>query len=284
MPIFDTPEQISVTIELYVGNVRITATDRADTVVEVRPSNKADEADVKAAEQVTVEFSDGKLLVKSPKQPLWKQYSAFGPKGAVEVLIDLPSGSQVQGDSALGAFRCEGRLGDCRLKSALGHFQLDQTGELQLNTASGDIVIDRVNGQLNATTGSGKVDIREIAGAAVIKNSNGDTRLDEVTGNLTVKAANGDIAIRRAHGDVTAKTANGDVLVGDVGHGSVVMETALGDLEVGIRKGAAAWLDVRTKFGSVVSSLDTAQKPDPAADVVEVRARSGHGDITVRRS
>jgi hypothetical protein len=39
MPTFDTPEPIAVTIELVVSYVRITASDRTDTVVEVRPSD-----------------------------------------------------------------------------------------------------------------------------------------------------------------------------------------------------------------------------------------------------
>lgn len=42
MPNFDTPEPISVTLELGVGNVRITASDRTDTTVDVRPSDASD--------------------------------------------------------------------------------------------------------------------------------------------------------------------------------------------------------------------------------------------------
>ena len=39
MPKFETPEPISVTLDYAVGNVRISASDRTDTVVEVRPSD-----------------------------------------------------------------------------------------------------------------------------------------------------------------------------------------------------------------------------------------------------
>ena len=49
MPTFDTPEPISVTVELGVGDLRIVASDRADTMVEVRPSDAAKKADVAAA-------------------------------------------------------------------------------------------------------------------------------------------------------------------------------------------------------------------------------------------
>ena len=43
MPEFDTPEPITVEIDLVVGDVRLTASERANTVVEVRPSDPADE-------------------------------------------------------------------------------------------------------------------------------------------------------------------------------------------------------------------------------------------------
>ncbi|MGI8415742.1 MAG: DUF4097 family beta strand repeat-containing protein, partial [Nakamurella sp.] len=35
MPTFGTPEPITVTIDLPIGDVRLTASDREDTVVEV---------------------------------------------------------------------------------------------------------------------------------------------------------------------------------------------------------------------------------------------------------
>lgn len=40
---YETLEPISVTLDLGVGNVRITASDRADTIVEVRPSDEVGE-------------------------------------------------------------------------------------------------------------------------------------------------------------------------------------------------------------------------------------------------
>ena len=104
-------------------------------------------------------------------------------------------------------------------------------------------------GHAEVTAGSGDVRVREIDGTAVIKNSNGDTWIGAVTGDLRVNAANGNIAVDVAHGGVDAKTANGDVRLGEVVRGSVVLETALGDLEVGIREGTAAWLEVNATAG-----------------------------------
>ncbi len=70
MPKFETPEPISVSVALVVGDLRIIASDRNDTVVVVSPNDSSSEGDVKAAEQTRVEFSQGRLLVKAPKS--WK--------------------------------------------------------------------------------------------------------------------------------------------------------------------------------------------------------------------
>ena len=88
MQTFDTPEPISVTVELGVGDLRVVAGDRADTVVEVRPSDPAKKGDVTAAEQTRVEYSGGRLLIKAPKG--WRHYTPRGGGDSVNVQVELP--------------------------------------------------------------------------------------------------------------------------------------------------------------------------------------------------
>ena len=134
------------------------------------------------------------------------------------------------------------------------------------------------------TTGSGDVRVRELDSSAVIKNSNGDTWIGVADGELRVNAANGSIAVDAAHAGVVAKAANGDVRLGEVVRGSVVLETKLGDLEVGIRAGTAAWLDVSATAGRVHNALAAAGAPEPSTETVEVRARTTVGDVVIRRT
>jgi DUF4097 and DUF4098 domain-containing protein YvlB len=278
MPAFATPEPISVTIELGMGDARIIASDRTDTVIEVRPRDDSKASDVRAAEQTRVEYSSGRLLVKTT------QRSFFGRGSSVDVTIELPTGSHVQGDSGMGEFGCEGHLGVCQFKTGMGNIRLDHTGELHLKTGMGNIAVDRASGDADVTTGSGDVRIGQIEGAAVIKNSNGDTAVGEVTGDLRVKSANGRISIDRAHASVIAKTANGNVRIGEVMRGAIVLETAAGELEVGIREGTAAWLDLSSQYGRVRSSLDESASPEQSEATVEIRARTSYGDILIDRA
>ena len=278
MPVFATPEPISVTIELSMGDARIIASNRTDTVIEVRPHDDFRAADIRAVEQTRVEYSSGRLLVKTT------QRNFFGRGSSVDVTIELPTGSRVHGDSGMGDFGGEGHLGECRFKTGMGNIRLDHAGALHLRTGMGNIAVDRGLGDADVTTGSGDVRIGHIEGAAVIKNSNGDTVVADVTGDLRVKSANGRISVDRTHASVVAKTANGNIRIGEVVTGAIVLETAAGELEVGIREGTAAWLDVSSQYGRVRNSLGEADSPESSDATVEVRARTSYGDIKIHRA
>ncbi|MBO0787949.1 MAG: hypothetical protein J2P33_17940, partial [Actinobacteria bacterium] len=140
MTTYDTPEPISVEIDIPVGDIRLTASDRADTDVEVRPSDRSQEQDVRAAEQTLVDFAAGRLLVRGPRQ---RGLSLFGRPGSVDVTIALPAGSHLQATAAAGSLHATGRLGECRIKTSAGDVDLDQAGSLDLTTSAGDVAVAR---------------------------------------------------------------------------------------------------------------------------------------------
>jgi len=277
---FETPQPISVALVLRVADVRVAAGERADTIVQVRPTDPSRYDDVTAAEQTRVEYADGRLLIKGPRR--LRELSPFSDGGSIDVEIELPAGSDLSGHAAAGGFRCSGSLGRCELKSSAGGISLDRAARVKLATA-GDITLEGVSGDAELTTATGDVRAGEIDGSAVIKNGNGDTRVGEVGGDLRVKAANGDISVEHAGGSVSAKTANGHIRIGSIQRGSLVAETATGRIDVGIADGVAAWLDLDTRYGHVHNGLDAADGPGSSDEQVEVRARTGFGDITIRR-
>jgi Putative adhesin len=282
MPTFDTPEPISVSLELGVGDIRIEATDRVDTIVEVRPSDPANEADVVAAEQTRVEYSSGHLLIKAPSG--WRAWTTWAGHESIDVSVGLPAGSRVRAEAGVASMRCHGRVGDLRCKVGVGDIQLDETGPVDLKTGIGDITVERAIGKAVIVTGSGVVRIARVEGPTVVKNSNGDTWIGEVMGEARMNAANGTITVDLAHEGIAAKTAKGDVRLGEVEQGTVVAQSAFGDLDVGVRDGVAAWLDLQTKFGDVRNELEASESPGASEDAVEVHAKTSFGDITVRRS
>jgi DUF4097 and DUF4098 domain-containing protein YvlB len=281
MSVFATPEPISVTIEISVGDVRLIASDRTDTVVEVRPSDESDDSDVKAAQQTRVEYANGTLTVRGPKS---RPFDFSKKTRSVAVLVELPTGSVIHGELSVGDFHSTGALGECRFKTSVGHVRLDRTGQLRLDTTAGHITVATIAGNAEVATGTGRIHIGEIGGAAVIKNSNGNTDLGTVTGDLRARAANGDITVDRADAGVDAKTSNGTIRIGKVTRGSVTLHTAAGDVEIGVAAGTAAWLDLKTGHGRVRNALDEiGHGPEKSEETVEVRAHTSFGDITVHR-
>ena len=282
MATFATPDPITVTVELCVGDLRIVASERRDTTVEVRPSNSARKGDVAAAEQTRVEFADGRLLVKAPRG--WRHFAPLGGRESIYVEIALPAGSDLRGEAAVVALHGSGRLGECRFKISAGSIDIADAGPVQFRTSAGDITVGRVGGDAELTTSSGALRVDRIDGAAVVKNSNGETRIGEIAGDLRVSGANGNIVVDRALATVVAKTANGDVRIGEVAHGAVQAETARGRVEIGVADGVAAWLDLKTGFGNVRNSLQAAAQPEAGEARVEVRARTAFGNISITRS
>jgi len=281
MPTFDTPEPIAAVLELGVGDVHLAASDRPDTVVDVRPRDPGRPADVAAAEQVKVEYAHGVLRVKAPRG--WRHYSFRGGRESVEVRIELPAGSSLRGEAALVALRSTGRLGDCWYRTGAGDIEIEEAGALRLRSAAGDITVGRAGGACDVSTASGTVRLGTVDGTLVVKNANGDTEVDDVRGSVRVNTANGRITVGRAGATVAVKTACGDIRLGEVGPGTVTAQTAFGTIDVGVRDGVAAWLDLHTALGRVDNALDAADRPAPGEETVEIKARTAYGDVTVLR-
>ncbi|WP_019767236.1 hypothetical protein [Streptomyces sp. OUCMDZ-4982] len=62
------------------------------------------------------------------------------------------------------------------------------------------------------------------------------------------------------------------------------METSYGAIEVGVRQGTAAWLDVSSGSGRVRNALTESQATEGAEDTVKIHARTHHGNIDIRRA
>ena len=81
------------------------------------------------------------------------------------------------------------------------------------------------------------------------------------------------------------RTASGDQRIGAVAAGSVDVQSMSGDISIGIRQGSNVWVDARAMSGDLSSEVELGDEP-PAEDapLVELRATSMSGDVTVRRA
>jgi hypothetical protein len=285
---FNTPSPISVALDLYVADVRFAVSDRTDTIVEVRPSDPNKAPDVKAAENTRVEYDDATRTLTIVSRKPFNRFVNFSSKRpeSIDLVIQLPSDSDVHGVAELGDVQSDGVLGAVVFKTNFGAVRLAETGPLNVRSGFGEIVVEGVSGAAEVHTASGEIRISAVDGTADVSNSNGKVRIGVVTGIANVKASNGSVSVDRALSHITAGSANGEVLIGEVARGKVFATTKNGGVEVGVREGSAAWLELHTEVGRVYNELASSDAPeaDEPVDKVEIHASTKLGDVAIRRA
>jgi DUF4097 and DUF4098 domain-containing protein YvlB len=263
MPTFDTPDPIRARIDLSAGTVRVHATPRSDTVVEVRPGDDRSAAARQAAFDTRVEFADGTLVVRSPRRA---RLLFFNTGPSVEVDVSLPERSAVDISTTAGDVECDGLLGDVTVNCRYGGIGVDSAGRVRAGTATGDITLRHVDTSAEASTAYGEI------------------RIGDAEGDLRLSSACGDITVDQALGSVGANTKYGEIRVHEAVRGSLDLETAYGGIRTGVRRGTAAWLDVAAASGTVRNSLSATDGPDDAEDTLRIHARTAYGDIVIRHA
>jgi hypothetical protein len=285
---FNTPSPIAVTLDLYVADVRFAVSDRADTIVEVRPSNPNKAADIKAAENTRVEYDDATRTLNIVSRKPRNRFVNFSSKRpeSIDIVIQLPTDSDVRGEADLGDFQSDGALGIVVLKTDVGAIRLAETGPLNLRVSVGEVTVEGVSGSAEVHGSSSDIRIGAVDGTADVSTSNGKVRVGVVTGAANIKASNGSVSVDRALSDITAASSNGEVRIGEVVRGKVSATSKNGRVEVGVREGSAAWLELNTDVGRVYNELASSDAPEAGepVDKVEVHASTKLGDVTIRRT
>ncbi|WP_225836063.1 DUF4097 family beta strand repeat-containing protein [Streptomyces sp. NK08204] len=217
---FATPAPISVVLAIPAGRVQFIAADRADTTVEVLPANPSKSRDVQTAEQATVAYADGLLRISTPEPG----NKLFGPSGSLEVTVQLPAGSRIEGRAAGSELRGVGRLGDVVFDGAYRRIKIDEAASVRLTAIDGDVEVGRLGGAAEISTARGDIRINEaVRGTVVLRTQSGDitvaaavgvsAALDAGTGygrisNALKNDGTADVDIRAttSHGDITARS------------------------------------------------------------------------------
>ena len=278
MPTFDTPDPIDLDVTTGMGRIEIVATDRADTVAEVLPSNPRRHGDVTLAGDATVEFTAGRLRVLVPKR-----LNLFGPGDSVDVRVQLPTGSRVTVESAYGSVVLRGTFAVSAVRAAYGAVTIGRTVDLVLKVPYGELEVQEVVGDLTLTAGHGRHRVARVTGDVRITGSHGAIDLGDIGGDVEARAS-GPFTIDRAGGNVTVQTAYGAVRVREVTGGTVRLENGYAEIEVGVPTGVAAWVDAASQHGVVRNELTPEGGPGESDRTVELRLRANYGDVIITRS
>ena len=276
MPTFATPAPIAATVEVAGARVRVTASDRTDTVVLVEPINEASHSDVKVAGKTEVDLAGDQLSVKTT--------TPGNKSGSVAITIGLPAGSSLAAYLAHSSVQVDGPVGQCELQLVSGQVQLDRIDALQASIASGEVAIGHIAGRANVDGGAFTMRIGEVKDTVGFSSSGGQAWLGHAFADLDLSSGSGNFDIDRADASITATTASGAIRVGRMTNGQAKLINGSGNIEVGIGVDTAASIDATSERGAVHDFVSSQGNAGPADHQVMVHARTRHGDIVIQRA
>ncbi len=274
---------LTVDLDLSVGDVHVIATDRADAEITITAQHPDRAASVRAAEQTVANHIGDRLRIHNTGKP-WRLLPRLSTPESVDIIVEVPLGTDLRGSLSTGSVRVDGGLGSCELDVAHADVIIESTASLRLNSSTGAVSARTVTGDADVKAAYGSVRLGEVGGSTNLKNSYGNINIGIAKGPSVVRGAYGSITIDRALDSVTVKTAHGRAAINDVQRGTVTADSSYGEIEIGIHDGTAAWLDVESTNGKFRNELTPSTVPGSDDDTVSVRARTSYGDIIVTRT
>ena len=208
MPTFATPGPIAATVQVAGAQVRVTASDRTDTVVLVECELHMASGQVQLDRIVALQASiaSGEVAIGHIAGRATIDGGAFAMRiGEVNGTVGF---SNSGGQSWIGH-----AAADLDLSSGSCHFDIDRAdGSVTATTASGAIRIGRMtNGQAKLTNGSGNIEVGVSGGtaASIDVNSERGAAHNFVSSQGEPGASDAKVSVhaRTRHGDITIQRA-----------------------------------------------------------------------------
>ncbi len=128
------------------------------------------------------------------------------PGAALELVIGVPEGLPLQVTDGSGAL------------------EIRSVGALELDDASGELIVEDVRGDVR---------LRDDSGAATLARITGDVRVEDGSGDLDVSDVSGSVdVVQDGSGDVRVARVGGSVHVGQDGSGAIDARDVGGDLRI----------------------------------------------------
>lgn len=268
---FWTHDPIELYVEIGRGRVTIHAAATTETQVEI---------DGEQADDVSVTFEDNLLRVVAPKDGV----SWFGGERALDVRVDLPTGSDIGVRTGSADIEIEGQVNTAHLKTGSGDITCDTfTGPGLVDTGSGDVEVAECHAELRVKSGSGDLSVGRCHGELTVSTGSGNVEIGTADGRTVVKTGSGDLRVATANADLSLTTGSGDMAIDRARRGRVSARGASGGVRIGIPAGTPVWADVNTVSGSIRSDIESVGAPREGQEHLEFQARTVSGDIVLHQ-
>jgi hypothetical protein len=258
---------INLQCRLNIGSLTVHARDNlTEARVDVVPRDPGS----RVLEHVTVTMQGPTLVISGPRPrgglldlPLFGARS--GERDALDITAEVPSGTAMKITCMAVDLTVTGRVAGADIAGG-----------------STTVEMDEVDGNLRLRTGSGAVRLRTVNGAAVVRSGSSDVAIETAHGAVEVAFGGGSLHVGTARGPVRFRAGSGAAEIGTA-HADVDLTTGTGALSVGVPSGQQARLDVVTGLGKLTTEMPVEQTAGTGGRALTIRARTGSGDVTVRR-
>jgi hypothetical protein len=258
---------VQLRLRLSAGWIRITTQETQETRVDVIPLND-DPASVEAAAAVREELrrreDHFEVTVEAPEHN--HRFFGFGRQPQLGFEITAPKGTSLAASVASADVSGTGSFGDIEVRSA-----------------SGDVLFEEVAGLATIKTASGDVRLEGAGRGADVKTASGDVRLSKVEDRLRATLVSGDLEVYGVAGSTHASTVSGDIRIENASRGDATLRSVSGDMLLDVVPGCSVWLDVSSLSGDTSSELELGEAPAAERADLELHASSVSGDIRVTR-
>ncbi len=259
----------SLSVSLAAGDIQIKTWDKNEVEV-LYEEDEDDYRDVKILQD------DSNITIRSDS------YTDFE--------ITVPSEYNLSLNSSGGDIKVLGNIkGEIDANTAGGDIQLkDVNGEIQASTAGGDVKCGNIKGNVKLSSSGGDIVVGKVEGECIVSTGGGDVSVDNVEKTLTVSTGGGNVTSSNVGNDVKITTGGGDVSVNNIS-GTTVVTTGGGNVTgTKIDKGGT----VTTGAGDVVLKnlsgeiIVTSGAGNIITEFVSVGNKeskiiTGYGDLTV---
>ncbi len=148
--------------------------------------------------------------------------------------------------------------------------------ELDFNSGTGDLNVDKVTAEIDGNTGTGDIEIKNAKGEFDLNSGTGHLDISDSEGEFDLNSGTGDVNIKNSKGNFDANSGTGDVEAYDITiEDEGDFNSGTGDVEVTLPKGDDYDLSLNSGTDDAILDMDGI----PIEGYFEFTADSRRGDI-----
>lgn len=168
---------------------------------------------------VEVDTNDPDFIVEQRGKLVYiasERSSGWLSRGSDFVTVRMAPGGEARISTASARFECEPHMARLDVKTASGDVEMESADIATVKTASGDVGIGDVRKALRASTASGDIFVRgDCEGSVGLNTASGDVHIERCNATIDLNSASGDVYIRRFTGNqANFKSMSGNIDLG----------------------------------------------------------------------